>query len=184
MGKVRSPLSVKLFVGMLSPTPPLFNECANILSKEFGPIDYQSDILSWGKTDYYRDEMGDQIVRKFIFFERLIDPGELPKIKLFTNTIEINLGESTDDRLRRRINLDPGYMTEAKVVLATTKDFSHRVYIGANIYAEVTLRYSVRDSNFVPCDYTYPDYRTDLYRTVFNNARELLRATLRPPFQK
>ena len=169
---------------MLSPTPPLFNECANILSKEFGPIDYQSDILAWGKTDYYRDEMGDDIVRKFIFFERLIDPGELPKIKLFTNTIEKDFGMSTADRFRRRINLDPGYMTEAKVVLATTKDFSHRVYIGANIYAEVTLRYSVRDNNFAPYDYTYPDYRTDLYRTMFNNARDLLRATLRPASQK
>jgi len=69
-------------------------------------------------------------------------------------------------------------VTEAKVVLATTKDFSHRVYIGSNMYAEVTLRYSIKERQFTSCEYTYPDYRMDEYRAVFNQARELLRLAL------
>jgi hypothetical protein len=178
MGKVRSPLPVKLFVGMLSPDPSLFNVCAEILCKKYGNIDYQSAVLPWGKTDYYREEMGDGIVRRFVFFERLLDPNDLPNIKLSTSEIENDFALRTGDILRRRINLDPGYLTEAKVVLATTKDFSHRIYIGSNIYAEVTLRYSIRDRSFTPCDYTYPDYRTEQYRAVFNKARELLRGGL------
>jgi Domain of unknown function (DUF4416) len=174
---------VKLFVGMLSPDPALFNVCAEILCEKYGIIDYQSDVLPWDKTDYYREEMGDGIARKIVFFERLLDPTELPKIKLYTNEIENDFALRTGDILRRRINLDPGYMTEAKVVLATTKDFSHRIYIGSNIYAEVTLRYSIQNRGFTPCDYTYPDYRTDQYRTVFNKARELLRAELHHAYE-
>ena len=163
---------------MLSPEPALFDLCAKILREEYGPVDYQSDVLPWDKTDYYQDEMGAGIVRKFIFFERLMDPGDLPKVKLFTDKLEKELALRTETTTCRRINLDPGYVTEAKVVLATTKDFSHRMYIGSRVYAEVTLRYTMRDRDFAPFDYTYPDYRTDAYRAVFIKARELLRTAL------
>jgi hypothetical protein len=178
MAKTRDPLPVKLFIGMLSSDPALFNECTKIICEKYGPVDYQSEVLPWDKTDYYQDEMGEGIVRKFIFFERLMDPGDLPKVKLFTNEIEKDFALRTGTTTRRRINLDPGYVTEAKVVLATTKDFAHRVYIGSNIYAEVTLRYNTRDRHFTHCDYTYPDYRTDAYQTVFIKARDLLREAL------
>jgi hypothetical protein len=178
MGIIRNPLPVKLFVGMLSPEPPLFDLCADIISKEFGPIDYQSDDLPWDKTDYYREELGEGIVRRFICFEQLMDPSNLPQIKLFTDKIEKDFSIHAGGAVRRRINLDPGYVTEAKVVLATTKDFSHRIYVGSNIYAEVTLRYSIREHNFTPCDYTYPDYKTEPYLAVFRKTRELLRAGL------
>jgi hypothetical protein len=107
-----------------------------------------------------------------------MDPGDLPKVKLFTDKMEKDFALRAGTTTSRRINLDPGYVTEAKVVLATTKDFSHRIYIGSQIYAEVTLRYNVRDRDYVPLDYTYPDYRTDAYRTVFLKARDLLRAAL------
>jgi hypothetical protein len=179
MGIARSPLSVKLFLGMLSPDISLFDACAEILYKEFGSLDYESDVLPWDTTNYYREEMGDDIKRKFIFFDQLIDPGDLPKIKLCTNTIEKDYTARAGDALHRRINLDPGYVTEAKVVLATTKDFAHRIYIGSNIYAEVTLRYSAKDGRFTPCEHTYPDYRTDQYRTIFDRARERLRTARR-----
>lgn len=179
MALIRNPLPVKLFVGMLSPEPALFDACIEILSKEYGSIDYQSDVLPWDKTEYYQDEMGAGIVRKFIFFERLMDPGDLPKVKLFTDKLEKELSLRTETTTCRRINLDPGYVTEAKVVLATTKDFSHRLYIGSRIFAEVTLRYNLREKDFGPFDYTYPDYRTPAYRAVFLKARDLLRAGLR-----
>jgi hypothetical protein len=178
MGNVRRPLPVKLFIGMLSVEPSLFDACADIFGKKYGPLDFQSGILPWDRTDYYQDELGHGIVRKFIFFERLIDPAELPEVKLFTNGIETEFSTHAGDANRRRINLDPGYVTEAKVVLATTKDFAHRIYIGSNIYAEVTLRYGLKDRSFAAFDHTYPDYRTAAYLTVFNEARSLLRTAL------
>lgn len=165
---------------MLATDPALFNVCGDLLCEKYGPTDYQSEEIPWNRTDYYRDEMGEGIVRKFFFFERLMDPADLPLIKLDTNEMEKAFAVPVGDLVLRRINLDPGYVTEAKVVLATTKDFSHRIYIGQNVYAEVTLKYNIRDRRYTPCEHTYPDYRSDQYERVFSTARNLLRTALRP----
>ncbi len=163
---------------MLSSEPALFNACSEILQDEYGALEVESDLLPWGNTDYYREEMGTGILRKFLFFERPMHPGKLPLIKKFTNDLEKKYAVRKGQILRRRINLDPGYVTEAKVVLATTKDFTHRIYIGDDIYAEVTLRYSAKGRTFAPFDHTYPDYRTEAYLALFNKVRENLRAAL------
>lgn len=183
MRDIRSPIPVKLFIGMLSPEPELFDICADIVCKGYGPIDYQSEIVPWTNSDFYQEEMGSGILRKFIFFERLIDPGDLPAIKINTARIEKNLAIQTVNNARRRINLDPGYVTEAKVVLATTKDYTHRLYIGEGIYAEVTLRYVNKNRSFTPFDYTYLDYCSETYKTMFNNARDVLRTALQKSAQ-
>jgi hypothetical protein len=184
MREIRSPIPVKLFIGMLSPEPELFDICADIVCQEYGPIDCQSEIAPWTNSDFYQDEMGSGILRKFIFFEQLIDPGDLPAIKISTTRIEKNLAIQTVNNTRRRINLDPGYVTEAKVVLATTKDYTHRLYIGEGIYAEVTLRYVNKNRSFSPFDYTYLDYRSETYTTMFNKARDVLRTALQINAQK
>ncbi|MFA5074044.1 MAG: DUF4416 family protein [Nitrospirota bacterium] len=175
MGNPKKPLPVKLFLGMLSTDQFLFDTCSAVLQNRYGPLDYESTLLPWNQTTYYISEMGSGIQRKFIFFERLIDPGDLPGIKLFANSIEQEHAVQKGNEFRRRINLDPGYVTEAKVVLATTKDFSHRMYIGSGIFAEVTLRFNAREHVFSPNEYTYPDYQSDAYRSIFHHARELLR---------
>jgi hypothetical protein len=178
MGKVRKPLPVKLFMGMLSPDPALFDACSQILIKEYGALDHASEASPWCNSEYYREEMGAGIFRKFIFFEQLIDPGNLPMIKTFTNKLEQTYSVLEGPTTKRRINLDPGYVTEAKVVLATTKDFAHRVYIGAGLFAEVTLYYSLRGRCFLPFAYTYPDYRSEACQKMFQTARGLLRTSL------
>ncbi len=176
MGIIRQPKPVKLFIGMLSPDTALFGACVDILCKQYGPLDYQSEIIPWEFTDYYREEMGLALLRKFIFFERLTDPGKLPEVKIFTNGLEERFAVSLENAVHRRINLDPGYVTEAKVVLATTKDYTHRVFIGGDVYAEVTLQY--RGGTFMPLEHTYPDYRTKSSREMFATARKLLRTSL------
>lgn len=176
MGTIRQPFPVKLFVGMLSPDSDLINTCADLLRSEFGTIDHRSEPAPWEYTDYYHEEMGTGLLRTYIFFERLMDPGKLPGVKRFTNRIEERFALRTERTLRRRINIDPGYITEAKVVLATTKNYAHRLYIGEGIYAEVELRY--QGGRFMPSDTTYPDYLTNESIEMFNKARELLRAAL------
>jgi len=178
MGEIRIPISVKLFIGMLSPEPALFDACADLLATQYGPVDYKSEVLAWDRSDYYKDEMGSGIKRTFIFFQDLTDPGTLAAVKNFTNSIEGRFLAKNSDHPRRRINLDPGYVTEAKVVLATTKDFPHRVYIGGNMYAEATLRFDSKERSFVPFEHTYYDFRSDTYKDIFNRARELLRKGL------
>lgn len=177
MGAIRSPLSVKLLLGMLSPEPDLFSECAALFTKAYGPTDLESDVMPWKTSDYYLDELGNNIFRKFFFFRDLHDPACLPSIKKFSNAVEDRFSTGSGPS-KRRINIDPGYVTEAKVVLASTKDFAHRVYLGEGIYGEVTLRYGSRDRSFVPLDHTYFDFRERKYRELFNQARDLLRRGL------
>jgi hypothetical protein len=162
---------------MLSPDPGLFSECADIFAREHGLVDLESEVMPWSTSDYYREEMGSTIFRKFIFFQKPIDPVLLPSVKKFSNTVEQRLSSSSSPG-SRRINIDPGYVTEAKVVLASTKDFAHRIYIGQGIYAEVTLRYGNRERSFETLDHTYFDFREKRYRDLFNKARDQLRMEL------
>jgi hypothetical protein len=177
MGTIRTPLPVKLFLGMLSPDPELFPECAAVFAREHGAIDLESEVMPWETSDYYQDEMGSTLFRKFVFFQKPMDPVLLPSIKIFSNAVEQRLLNSTSPG-SRRINIDPGYVTEAKVVLASTKDFAHRIYIGQGIYAEVTLRYGNRERSFLTLDHTYFDFREKKYRDLFNKARDRLRMKL------
>lgn len=165
MGEVKKTSKVKLFIGMIAVNKLVCAEAEEHLIKKFGKIDYRSQVLPFKYTDYYEKEMGRDIIRQFISFKRLIDPAKLSAIKLFTNDLELKISSPN-----RKINLDPGYLTGSKMVLATTKDFSHRIYLQKGIYAEVTLRF--RNHTFTPLDYTYPDYATD-YIPIFNQIREI-----------
>jgi hypothetical protein len=120
-------------------------------------------------TNYYEEEMGTGLWKAVRIFSAPRDPQDLAEIKLQTNAIEAALAAPGG---KRRVNLDPGYLTLAKVVLATTKDFSHRIYLRGGVYAEVTL--SARDGAFQPHPWTYPDYRQESVRQFFWKARNLL----------
>lgn len=151
---------------MLSPEERVFEEAERRLAVEFGAIDLKSQVLTFNFTDYYEEEMGKGILRKFLSFEGLVEPGDLAQIKLFTNHLEKDFQQIGRGR---PINLDPGYVTGSKLVLASTKDYSHRLYLGQGIYGEVTLRY-VKGS-FEPLPWTYPDYRTGGYLDFFSEVR-------------
>ncbi|MGB9597059.1 MAG: DUF4416 family protein, partial [Candidatus Poribacteria bacterium] len=157
MGEIKKHPPVKLIVGMITANPSLFLSAEELLSQEFGNIDFASEVLNFDYTNYYEKEMGKNLLRKFISFENLIQPNDCPRIKHFTNELEKRFF-SEDKRL---INLDPGYITAAKLVLLSTKDYIHRIYLRDGIYAEVTLE--MEGNSFKPWKWTYPDYRTEKY---------------------
>ncbi len=170
MGNIKAPSPVKLFIGMLFCHQEVAAEAIKALILEFGPIDQQSDVWKFDFTNYYADEMGPLLWRQFIAFEKLIDPGQLKNAKIFTNQLEARLAKQYAPP-PRPINLDPGYLSLSKVILATTKDYSHRLYLGDGIYGEVTLRYQQKQYQF--WEWTYPDYRSEHYQTFFISLREL-----------
>ena len=176
MGIVAPPKPVKLVVGMISGRAEAFEAAAKRLETQFGPVDLRSDELPFDVTDYYDEEMGTGLRRRFLAYEELIDPGDLADIKLATNAIERELAEGHDG-LKRVVNLDPGYVDLPKLVLATTKDHAHRLYLSKGIYAEVTLRY--RKGTFQPLEWTYRDYGTKGYLRFFNEVRQRYRGQLR-----
>ena len=170
MGRIQPPLAVNLFVGMLSYDENLFQSVERRLEEEFGPVDLTSDVILFNFTDHYEKEMGRNIRRKFISFERLIEPGRIAPIKVFTNRMEEDFSKMHFP-VSRPINLDPGYITSAKLVLATTKDYFHRIYLEKGIFAEITLCF--RKGCFEAFEWTYPDYRTKEYADIFNHIRRL-----------
>jgi hypothetical protein len=165
VGRAKKHRPVKLIVGMFAPREELFETARGELEDAYGLVDHTSPAWPFDFTTYYTDEFGENLLRQFLSFAGLVDPGELAEIKLFTNAVE----QEHTHQGRRQINLDPGYIDLSKLVLATTKNHQHRVYLGQGIYAEVTLRYTRR--SFRPWEWTYPDYRTDHYIDFFNDVR-------------
>jgi len=167
MGKASKPLPVKLVVGCISRENGLLQKALQPLTRAFGDIDYQSTPIPFTFTNYYEKEFGKDLTRTFISFNPLILPEKLPRVKIFTNSLEATLAQQG----RRCINIDPGYLTLAKFVLASTKDYAHRIYLGKGIYAETTLLF--KKDSFQPWEWTYPDYRTQAYIEIFNKIREI-----------
>jgi len=165
MGKAKKPRRVKLIIGMLAKNKKLFDISEEFFIKRFGAIDYKSPALSFDYTDYYKKEMGCPLKRRFISFKKSIPPEEITEIKLFTNSIEEKLSVNK----KRRVNIDPGYISDSKLILATTKDYFHRIYLNKGVYAEVTLYW--RKDSFQPFEWTYPDYRTKEYLDILNAIR-------------
>jgi hypothetical protein len=176
VGQIQTPRPVKLFVGMLAGRAELFEIAQKEMSARLGPVDAASDAMPFDFTDYYKDEMGPNLQRKFVAFENLINPKELVSSKLFTNELEEKISERFGSE-RRLINLDPGYISLSKLVLASTKDYSHRIYLGDGIFAEVTLHYA--NKQFSPWPWTYPDYKTEPYRRFFEFLRSRYLDSLR-----
>jgi len=174
MGEIKEPYPVKLFMGMISAEMGLFKEVEARLIESFGDIDMESPIREWSHTDYYQGEMGTGLMRKFVFFKSLIDPGSIADVKIHTNRVERLY---LNNQGGRRINLDPGYIDLSKVVLATTKNYSHRIYLRGGIYAEVTLIY--REGEYHPLAHTYRDYASIDYREIFKRARRLYHDQIR-----
>ncbi len=172
MGKIHKHPPVKLISGFIFKDVSCVKKAQEILSRRWGKIDFESAVLAFGHTDYYEKEFGTDLKRKFISFRNLILPRELSEIKIATNKIEKILSHQG----KRTINIDPGYLELAKLVLASTKDYKHRIYLNKGIYAEVTLIY--QGKTFQPWECTYPDYKTPEYIAIFNRIREIYRGQI------
>jgi len=173
MGIISEPEPVNLVIGMLSGIPDTFGTVETELEKRYGPIDIKSDLIQFTRTKYYQAEMGCNIMRKFIGFKELIDPVTLASIKIVSNELETRISSNNRYNLERVINIDPGYLCKSRIILASTKDFSHRIYLREGIYAEVTLMYSSKERSYKHLQWTFPDYRTDEYISFFNRVRNM-----------
>ena len=170
MGKIHIPEKVKLTVGLISGDAGLFIKIKKILEKRFGRVDLESDTLDFDNTSYYEKEMGEGLKRKFLSFGKPVSLKNIYKIKLYTNSLEKRFSESG----KRSINIDPGYLNLSRLVLFSTKDYSHRIYLNEGIFAEVTLFF--KDKTFNPWPWAYPDYMSPEYIDIFNSIRKMYKA--------
>ena len=170
MGTVHHPPKAVLFTGLL------FNEgvdragARKILQDALGPIILESEPFHFTESDYYAEEMGAPLLRVFVAYDNYLAMDRIAEIKYRTNRIESEVFSSGG---RRRVNIDPGYLTNAKVVLATTKDYGHRIYLADGIYVEVTLRYNAKEKTFLPWQWTFRDYQREESLRFFRALRDI-----------
>jgi hypothetical protein len=164
---------VKLVIGAVTAEKGLLEQVAPELESRFGPLDIVSAWMPFDQTDYYAREMGPVLWRRMMAFKRLVDPGRLAAVKRATNDIE---GRWTAEG-RRRINLDPGILSRERFVLATGKNFSHRIYLGDGIWDDLTLVF--RHGGYDPLPWTYPDYAAPEMRALLAMIREKYRVDLK-----
>lgn len=173
MGAVSSPHPVLLLIAVSSRYQAALDWAREKITNEFGTLGAVSEAFAFTETDYYTATMGDDLLKQFVVPAQAIDPGRLSAIKRLTNDWEVEYAKQADHPETRPLNLDPGYLTLAKLVLASTKDHAHRIYLCDGIYAEVTLSY--RGKAWQPFDWTYPDYRRADFQQFFTESRGLLK---------
>ncbi len=161
---------VKLVCGIIYSEDSFLKEGQERLVEYAGPIDRRSPVFEFRFTDYYAREMGPCLRRLFVSFSRLIQPESLSDIKLHTNSVERDLGPVSPAGRPRVINLDPGYLTPSALIMATAKDFSHRIPLQDGIYAHLELMFTKGGVRFL--DWTYPDFRTSGYGEFFLAVRK------------
>lgn len=166
MSEPKQPEPVKLISSIFANGKDIISLSIEKLAGLFGPVDYISTLRAFDFTDYYEAEMGPLLKRRFITFENLMNPDRLPEIKRMTNAIENDLAGKDN----RRVNIDPGYISQAHLILATGKAYTHRPYLKDGIYADLTLIY--RKNSFHPLDWTYPDYSEGRTIELFNTIRK------------
>ncbi len=159
MSDPKSAQPAKLITGFFLSDKSLAEPVVSELAEKFGPMDIISPWFSFDFTSYYEKEMGKGLWRRMICFKDLIQQETLADIKVYTNQIEKKYIANG----KRQVNIDPGYMLQERFVLATGKNFTHRIYVGKGIYADLTLIY--RKGAFRTLPWTYPDYaHKDLIR--------------------
>ncbi|MFH1665059.1 MAG: DUF4416 family protein [Candidatus Omnitrophota bacterium] len=173
MGVPSGQKPVKLVVSIIFREEKFLGYAMERLKRRYGALEPLERTMPFDFTDYYAGEFGKPLRRKLICFTKLVSKENICRIKLETNRIENRYSFEG----KRTVNLDPGYVTEAKLILLTTKDYTHRVYAGKGIFAESTLFF--QGGTFNPWQWTYPDYASGDMISYFNQVRDIYMADVK-----
>jgi hypothetical protein len=166
MSTPQLPKPAKLFLSLISASQDFIAAALSKLSNKYGTLDFVSEVLPFDYTDYYYAELGQPLFRRFASFDRLISQDDLAQIKVQTNFLEDELSREGN----RTVNIDPGYLLAERLVLASGKNYAHRIYLSQGIYAELTLIY--QDKDYRTLAWTYPDYAEPKVRNWLRSLRQ------------
>lgn len=172
MAEIKPFPPVKLICGIISSEDAYFQKAEERLAELFGAIDSRSPRFDFDLTEYYDAQMGRGLKRAFLGFERLLDPAGLSGIKIRTNALEAEIRAEFGEE-KRIVNLDPGYITQSALIMATAKDFSHRIPLRDGIYGH--LEFLFTRSGIRRLDWTYPDFANEGYQRFFVELRRKFR---------
>jgi len=177
MGKIEQPKPVLLIAAVTSRNADAFDWTIQQAEAHWGPVALKSPIFDFTETGFYTESMGSDLKKQLLAFETPFDSSKIASTKHVSNDLEAAYASATTHPEQRPVNIDPGYVTEAKLVLVTTKDRDHRIYLQDGIYAEVTLHY--RSKEWHKSRWTYPDYQREDFQGFFSECRVYLRDRLR-----
>jgi hypothetical protein len=166
MGEIRKTSDVKLFMAVMYRRDFDLRAAVEALTAVYGGIEATYGPVKFSWSNYYGDEMGEGLLKFYIVFEQAIDRPRLPSIRIHTNELERRIADADG---KRAVNIDPGYIAVDKLVLASTKDFYHRIYLSDGIFGEVTLHY--RRGCYRHFSWTYPDYQDPAFLKFLETAR-------------
>jgi hypothetical protein len=173
MAYPKEPDPVKFFVAVLFSDEERFFKAKSLMIEYFGNFDFESETKKFDVSNYYKDEMGENIFRVFLSFETLRTPDFLVEMKLKSLEIEIKLAYEG----RRKVNIDPGYIDFSKVILATFKGAGSKIYLAKGVWADLILRYE--KGTFHPFPWTFPDFRDGRYNQILIKIRNLYKEQIR-----
>jgi hypothetical protein len=169
MAEASVPPVVVWICGMISSRREWLDQAAGALARAFGPVDIAGEIMDFDFTHYYDRQMGSPLLRQFVSFRDAPPPDTLVEAKLRTNAIEADFAARYGQAdLPRPVNLDVGYVESSKLILASMKNFSHRIYLGRGVYAEVTMLF--RRGQWERLAWTFPDFRSGRYDAFLSAA--------------
>ena len=173
MSVLKEPKPAKVIIGLLINPSVLHRQCFEVLAKRFGEMDFISESIRFDYSKYYEPEMGGGLVRRFAALRDLKKQDDLVALKL----ISIEIERAFSDHGNRRVNIDPGLITLERLVLATGKNYTHRIYLKRGVFADLTLIF--KKGTYTPLPWTYPDYKEPLVIEWFNRIREKYRYQLK-----
>jgi hypothetical protein len=174
MGYHTFPKPVKIVASLIYRHEGQRDKAVAGLIRKFGPIDGPSMDIDFDQTDYYYPEFGAPLKRRMICFARHSSLEKAWEIKRVSNAME----KALENGGKRTVNIDPGYLNDSKLVLFSTKDHAHRIYLSKGIFVELTLQY--RAGTFRPLSSTYPDYASERMVSYFNEVRSVYMKGLMP----
>ncbi len=166
MAEVHDVLDVQPICAVTFSPDCALDEIHSLLETVLSPVEEVSPVFDFSFTKYYEKQMGPELKKQFVSFVQTMHPGKLAVLKVRTNEME----KSWSKNGKRSINLDPGYITAAKLVLASAKDFAHRIFLGEGIYGDVQFQF--RDQEFRPHPWTFPDYQSEIAMAFFHKVRQ------------
>jgi len=172
MGAVKKHPPCRQIIAAFSKYESALDRLWQRVSTELSPIAILSPCFPFTESSYYRSTMGDPLHKQIAMLSEWYDPAELATHKLLSHQWETESAQGNHSDVQRPLNIDPGYMSMTKLVLASTKNREHRLYLRDGIYAEVTLAF--RDQQWVPLPWTYPDYQREDFRVFFHECRRHL----------
>ncbi|OPY01721.1 MAG: hypothetical protein A4E60_01531 [Syntrophorhabdus sp. PtaB.Bin047] len=173
MGKIGRPRKVRLFASIIFHREADLEAVLRLLGDTVGPVEEKTPPALFTHTTYYNREMGEGLMRSFVIFSPLVDREVLPDVKISTNATEDLFAKEG----KRTVNIDSGYIALEHVILATTKGYAHRVYLGKGIHADLTLMFN--SGSYRALEWTYPDYAEEQTIALFNRWRDLCKESLR-----